>query len=131
MESKKKTLEIHFSDKLSENLLQTWSDINFIGHSTIQQHQYVTDCILELLKYTSKIQVEKLLLGYLITGVQIHMESPNLTKRKFGMKIAESFSKIISPENPLKFDELTEEKEDIKKEDIQFQEAKKDEKKEH
>lgn len=108
------SLEINLFYKACKNMFQIWGDINFVLHTSLKHHKYITESILECLNFLSKNQIEQWnLLNFLIRGAQVHMESPSTEIRHWGMQVAEKFSKIITPENPLNFDLKEEDEQQI------------------
>ncbi|KAJ3043147.1 TEL2, telomere maintenance protein 2 [Rhizophlyctis rosea] len=88
-----------------EQLIEVWTDINFIQHSTWEQMQYVTHGILVCLSYTTKEDLsEKHLTSRFISGMGKYLDSTVTRVRRLAMVTAECFSKISDGSEVLSFE---------------------------
>eukprot|EP01114_Cavostelium_apophysatum_P022620 TRINITY_DN8247_c0_g1_i1.p1 TRINITY_DN8247_c0_g1~~TRINITY_DN8247_c0_g1_i1.p1 ORF type:complete len:831 (+),score=189.49 TRINITY_DN8247_c0_g1_i1:110-2602(+) len=102
---------------------KVWGDRAFVKHAALRQQEYITAAILRSLTYFTKEDIETSgLLTDFIQGVQTHIESPIIRIRQLGMLVGEAFSLIVSPNNPLKFDEAHEADEKLTADSISTEE---------
>lgn len=93
---------------VSTNLLTVWSDKNALLLTSVEQHEFVTQCFLmtlDLIKPEElnkrKVEMHRLLRE----GVNHHLESPQMSVRVVGMYVAEVCTSRIHPEGAqLKFE---------------------------
>jgi hypothetical protein len=97
-------------------LVDSWTSPNFIKQSSLIHHNYLSTGLSYIFKNKYLLQSEMEgesnnfdILSRMMSGIQIHLELPVRDRRNQGLKVAESFSLIMSPDNPLVFDELKDE----------------------
>lgn len=97
------------------SVANVWADPEFVQHTTLDYHRYLTHtmlyCLELMVKHSSPAHVQRRLecegwMGELMNGVQRRFDSTIVNARMFGMLIAERLSALIHPDNPLCFDEL-------------------------
>eukprot|EP00948_MAST-09A_sp_MAST-9A-sp1_P001715 g1715.t1 len=94
---------------LTAELTSQWSKASFVRNSSGLKHEITSRSILFLLGLLEKDDIENgkgMILTNVLSGVQVHMEIALTARRRRGLAIAERFSNILDPKNPLKFEEL-------------------------
>lgn len=119
--------EIYFSLDQPEywtELLTTLADVNsdpqFIKNTPYNQQKIINNALIYILdnKYISKQFLEETgLLTKFMASVQLHLSSPNLKINLIGMKLAESFSVVLDPNQKLDFEISNELNEDYNEEE--------------
>lgn len=116
-------------DQTLTALAEVWSQPSFVRHAPPPQQRYVTHALLAALRCAGEDQQRRQLssgdeglqqqfafsahasLPSLMEGVQQRLSNPVPAVRAHGMRVAEAFSRVLDPAQPLQFDAPADEEE--------------------
>ena len=90
---------------LVRRVTEQWADADFVNGAPLDVARYVTSVLLALLPRVERRDAEALL-ALLVDGVQRRLNATLRSVRVDGMRVGESFSRLLDAENPLVFEEL-------------------------
>ncbi|XP_077980481.1 telomere length regulation protein TEL2 homolog [Glandiceps talaboti] len=98
----------HLLMKCLKTLLEVWGDSSAIRHTSYDQHVYITKAILISIGHLNMKDIQQhkdVLMRTMMSGMQAHLDSPNMKVRRLGMVLAEALTQVIDPKGPaLKFE---------------------------
>ncbi len=106
----KLTVDASMLGEALDRVAAVWASGGFVDHVDISVQSHVTQFVssgLERIiaeRKTQKSSLSHPVVPILMRGVQLRLDSLVASTRRMGMDIAEQFSKILDPANPLRFD---------------------------
>ena len=83
---------------------EAWSDPMHVRSAPLRAQRYLSQLLCEGIPALVPASTAHELVHILLAGVQHHLGSPDAPVQRLGMRVAEVVSRVIDPDNPLRFD---------------------------